>query len=125
MDRKLLVTAICAALAAPALAPAAHAQDAAQAPQAASADQSEEISDTVYEGVEEHHVVDLLIGELRGMSPEDPQFDAKLTVLCENVDHHIEEEEGEMLPDARKVFTSAELSELAEQMWALKERFSV
>lgn len=49
MDRKLLVTAICAALAAPVFAPAARAQDAAQARQATSADQSEETSDTAAE----------------------------------------------------------------------------
>ncbi len=62
----------------------------------------QEGEELVDEGVEEHHVVDLLIAELKQMSPEDGNYDAKMTVLCENVQHHIEEEETEMLPDARK-----------------------
>ena len=57
--------------------------------------------DLIDEGVEEHHVVKLLIKELKALTPEDDAFDAKFKVMTENVEHHIEEEEGEMLPDAR------------------------
>jgi hemerythrin-like domain-containing protein len=49
---------------------------------------------------QEHHVVDLLIEELRGMDADDDEFDAKFTVMAENVKHHIDEEETEMLPKA-------------------------
>jgi hypothetical protein len=45
----------------------------------------------VAEAVEEHHVVRILLGELAGMSAEDEAFDAKVTVLMENVRHHVEE----------------------------------
>ena len=56
----------------------------------------------VREANEEHHVVDVLIGELKALDAQDEQYDAKFKVLTENVEHHIEEEEGEMLPDAEK-----------------------
>ena len=69
----------------------------------------------VAEGIEEHHVVDVLINELKALSPEDEQFDAKFKVLTENVEHHIEEEEGEMLPDAEKTL-GKETERLAERM---------
>jgi hemerythrin-like domain-containing protein len=52
---------------------------------------------------EEHHVVKLLIGELRRMKPGAARYDAKFTVLAENVKHHINEEESEMLPKAAEL----------------------
>src|SRR5579885_3111381 len=54
------------------------------------------------EADEEHHVARLLIAELDAMDGSESHFDAKFHVLAENVRHHIEEEEGEMLPKARK-----------------------
>ncbi len=50
------------------------------------------------EAFEEHHVVHLLIAELKKMTPGDERYDAKFTVLAENVRHHIKEEEGAMFP---------------------------
>ena len=55
------------------------------------------------EAEEEHHVVKLLIGELRRMKPGAARYDAKFTVLAENVKHHIDEEESEMLPKAAEL----------------------
>ncbi len=74
----------------------------------------------VAEGIEEHHVVDVLIKELKALEPEDEQFDAKFKVLTENVEHHIEEEEGEMLPDAEKKL-GREVEQLGERMQRRKE----
>ena len=54
-----------------------------------------EVEDDVLESYEEHHVADLLVVELASMKPEDERFTAKTTVLIENVEHHIEEEEQE------------------------------
>jgi len=51
------------------------------------------------EAVEEHHVAKLLIAELSRMKPSDEHFDAKFKVLAESVKHHIEEEEGEVIPE--------------------------
>jgi hypothetical protein len=77
--------------------------------------------DIVLEGFEEHHVVDLLLGELSDLAVDDETWGAKAKVMKENVEHHIEEEEGEMFPKARSVFDKAELTELGERMAARKE----
>jgi len=53
----------------------------------------EKVKDEVREADEEHHVVKILLAELAKMNLSDEQFDAKLTVLKENVEHHVEEEE--------------------------------
>ncbi len=53
------------------------------------------------EADEEHHVVKVLIAELEDMNGKEDHYDAKFKVLSENVRHHIKEEEGEMLPEAR------------------------
>ena len=56
----------------------------------------------VNEAKEEHHVAKLLIKELRKMDAEDEGFSTKFKVLGELVGHHIEEEEGEMFPQAQE-----------------------
>lgn len=50
----------------------------------------------MYEADTEHHVIELLIGELSKMEPKDDYYDAKVTVLCEVVKHHVDEEEKEI-----------------------------
>ncbi len=70
----------------------------------------------VLEGFEEHNVVDTLMGELEALSPADERWGAKATVMRENIEHHIEEEEGEMFEKARQVFDAGELKELGERM---------
>ncbi len=57
--------------------------------------------DLLNESDEEHHVAKLLIGELITMTTED-HFVAKFTVLAENIEHHVKEEEGDLFPQARK-----------------------
>lgn len=54
------------------------------------------------EAVEEHHLVHVLIKELKKLKPKDEVFQAKFKVLGELVKHHIEEEEEEMLPQAQQ-----------------------
>ena len=56
--------------------------------------------DLMDEALEEHHVVHGLLGELKKMKTSDERYDAKFTVLAENVRHHIKEEESEMFPKA-------------------------
>ena len=72
--------------------------------------------DVVLEGYQEHHVVDLLMGELEGMDVSDERWGAKATVMKENIEHHIEEEEGDMFKKARQVFDRQELEDLGERM---------
>ncbi|MCP2323220.1 iron-sulfur cluster repair protein YtfE (RIC family) [Hamadaea flava] len=76
----------------------------------------------VLESVEEHHVVAWLLAELAKLDPADETFDAKVTVLIENVEHHVEEEEQEWFPEVRKTLGRNRLSELGEQMSAAKAK---
>ncbi|HKN85746.1 MAG TPA: hemerythrin domain-containing protein [Nitrospiraceae bacterium] len=76
--------------------------------------------DMMDEALEEHHVVELLIKELRKMGPKDERYKAKFTVLAEIVKHHIEEEESEVLPQAEE--TDIDMAELGQEAMALKEK---
>src|SRR5512140_2500542 len=57
--------------------------------------------DTMNEADEEHHVAKILISELEDMDGRETHYDAKFTVLAENVRHHIKEEEKEVFPKAK------------------------
>jgi hemerythrin-like domain-containing protein len=71
--------------------------------------------DLMEEAEEEHHVAKLLMAELKRMRPQNKNYDAKFTVLAENVKHHIQEEETEMLPKAAEL-GSERMQELGEEM---------
>ena len=75
-----------------------------------------EAKDIVLEGYEEHHVADLLVEELHALPPADESWGAKFAVLKENIEHHIQEEEGEMFKTARAVMSREELDELGARM---------
>jgi len=77
--------------------------------------------DLVNESYQEHHVVDLLIGEISALSPDDEAFEAKVTVLQENVEHHIEEEESELFKQAKKLLSKAQIEELGRACDASRE----
>jgi iron-sulfur cluster repair protein YtfE (RIC family) len=81
---------------------------------------SDEIAEVVDEGVEEHHVVKVLLGELRTLSPGDDEWVAKFTVVTENVEHHAEEEESEMFPQIRREADADALEGLAVDLEARK-----
>ena len=81
---------------------------------------SEDTKEHVLESVEEHHVVVWMLSELTHLDPADETFDAKVTVLMENVRHHVEEEETEWFPQVRKLLGRNRLVELGEQMSAAK-----
>jgi hypothetical protein len=67
------------------------------------------------EAFEEHHVVKLVLGELPDVDLEDEQFAAKVTVLDELIEHHVEEEESEMFKTAEKL-GAERLAELGKEM---------
>ena len=77
--------------------------------------------DIVLEGLEEHHVMDEIMGELGQTDVTDETWAAKFKVMKENIEHHIEEEEGEMFPKARQVFDKDELEALGARMLELKQ----
>jgi hemerythrin-like domain-containing protein len=76
----------------------------------------------VAEAYEEHHVVKVLIAELAELDPSDEAYLAKATVLIENVRHHVEEEEDEMLPEAEEILGSDLLDQLGERMAERKKQ---
>jgi hemerythrin-like domain-containing protein len=75
-----------------------------------------EVEDDVLESYEEHHVADVLVVELSMLKPDAERFDAKTTVLIENVEHHMEEEEDEWFPKVRKGLGRKVLQELGAEM---------
>jgi hypothetical protein len=81
--------------------------------------------DIALEGYEEHHVVDMVMAELDDVPYDDERWGAKFTVMKENVEHHIEEEEGEMFKLARQALDSDELAELGERMESMKKDLQV
>ena len=81
---------------------------------------ADEIHELVTEGLEEHHVVDELMAEAKGLSPSDEQWAAKMKVLIENVEHHAEEEEQEMFPMVRKAMGDDARADLGQRLEAMK-----
>ena len=75
----------------------------------------------VLEGYEEHHVVDEIMGELETTDVTDESWAAKFKVMKENIEHHIEEEEGDMFKQARSIFDADELEQLGARMMELKQ----
>ncbi|HYY57694.1 MAG TPA: hemerythrin domain-containing protein [Pyrinomonadaceae bacterium] len=82
--------------------------------------EAKETHEITLEAFEEHAVVKQLLGELDELSKDDETWGAKLKVLKENVEHHVDEEEGEMFPGARKVLSSEQIEQLGARMEAAK-----
>ena len=74
------------------------------------------LKDDVLESYEEHHVADVLCMELAGMPAGAERFDAKASVLIENVTHHIEEEEQDWFPKVRAGLGRKQLQELGAKL---------
>jgi hemerythrin superfamily protein len=81
-----------------------------------------DLEDDILESYEEHHVADVLIIELSQMSPGDERFEAKTTVLIENVTHHMQEEEQDWFPKVRDGLGRKQLQDLGEQLLAAKAK---
>ena len=72
--------------------------------------------DIALESLEEHHIVKWVLSELVDLDPRNERFDAKVTVLIENVRHHVEEEQNEFFPKVRNGLGRKELADLGEAM---------
>jgi hemerythrin superfamily protein len=81
-----------------------------------------DLEDDVLESYEEHHVADVLVMELMALSPDAERFNAKTTVLIENVRHHISEEEQDWFPKVRAGLGRKQLSQLGEQLLQAKAK---
>ncbi len=79
---------------------------------------ADKTEDLVREAVEEHLAVKRIIADLLEMEPSDENFNAKMKVLMENVEHHVEEEEKELFKLVRKVLNEDQLLALGVQMMA-------
>jgi hemerythrin superfamily protein len=79
----------------------------------------EALGEDVDEGIQEHHVVKVLMREIESVSGEDT-FVAKMTVLMENVEHHAEEEETDMFPEVREKMSSEQIEQLGAELEAAK-----
>jgi hypothetical protein len=77
---------------------------------------TEGTEDIVREALEEHLSVKRLISDLLDMEPDDEAFDAKMQVLREQIEHHVEEEEDDMFKKVRKECSKEQLEDLGLQM---------
>lgn len=87
-------------------------------PAVAAQSERKKMLELIPEAYEEHHVVKLVLGELPSVDPADKRFVAKVTVLSELVEHHVEEEEKEMFPAVEKDLGDDVLTELGQRMQA-------
>lgn len=77
-----------------------------------------------YEAKEEHRTVDsLVLPDLKATDSATPEFSGRVKVVKELLEHHIEEEETEMFPQANKLLGKAKLDELGAQMEAMKASY--
>jgi len=79
------------------------------------------VEDIALESLEEHHIVKWVLSEIADLDPEDERFDAKVTVLIENVRHHVDEEESDYFPKVRDALSRKQLAELGDAMEVAKE----
>ena len=82
----------------------------------------EETRDITLEAYEEHNLVKQLLSELESEPKEDETWTAKFTVLKENVEHHVEEEEGELFKKARTVLSKDQIEELGNRLQEAKRQ---
>jgi hemerythrin superfamily protein len=83
--------------------------------------QTEEV---LLESVEEHLEIKRAIADLLQMDPDDDRFEAKVKVLQEDVEHHVEEEETELFPKVEKLIDESELEAIGEAMQETQEELT-
>lgn len=83
--------------------------------------QVEKPNDDVLEAIEEHHIVKWVLSELEHLEPSAENYDAKVSVLMENVRHHVKEEETVLFPTVRKALGRKALAEIGDALEASKK----
>jgi hemerythrin superfamily protein len=81
-----------------------------------------DLEDDILESYEEHHVADVLCTEIAALTPDHERFDAKVTVLIESVEHHIEEEETDWFPKVRDALGRKDLQLLGAELQVLRDK---
>ena len=77
--------------------------------------------DMVLEAFVEHTSVKRLLADLLEADPSEPAFDAQIKVLKEQIEHHVEEEEGQLFPAAKKLLSKDEMTAIAQEMMAVQD----
>ena len=85
-------------------------------------EETDEAREITLEAYEEHRLVKQLLSELEAEPKDTEEWTAKFTVLKENIEHHVEEEEGEMFKKARKALSEEEIESLGEQLQEAKRQ---
>jgi hemerythrin-like domain-containing protein len=80
----------------------------------------EQLKDIVAEALQEHQEAKTLLQEIEELGSEREEFDSNLEELMESVEHHVEEEEGEMFPKVRRHLDSSKLEQLGKELESLK-----
>lgn len=80
-----------------------------------------ETHELIMESYAEHETIEYLLKQVSSEGPENDEWLAKLTVLKENVEHHVDEEENQLFPKVRKILDQTQLNEMAEKMKRFKE----
>ena len=83
----------------------------------------DELKDIVLEGIEEHRQAKMFLKELASLTEDSEKFEPKLKVLMEDIEHHVQEEEGEMFPMIQEQFDEYALQMLGEEMDKEKKKF--
>ena len=81
-----------------------------------------ELRDRKYDAVEEHLAAKKLIAELLNMDKSDPTFDSKVRILHDEIERHVDKEEGTLFPDVLKLFPKRELEAVGEAMEEMFDR---
>jgi len=83
-------------------------------------EQHEELSDMVAEAREEHQEAKSMLEELEDLGSDSDDFGSKLQGLMEAVEHHVQDEEGQMFPKVREVFDESQLEQLGQKLESAK-----
>lgn len=81
---------------------------------------SEDSEDVLLEALQEHLQAKRLLADLLDMDPMDEVFMAKIKVLKEAIEHHVEEEEQEVMPKARRLLGEDMLMAIGNQMIVMR-----
>lgn len=81
----------------------------------------DETRELILESLDEHKGVKKILDELEAMDKASPEWSSKLATLQEHVEHHVQEEEGDLFPRARKVLQDEEAAGIADDIESFKE----
>ncbi len=76
----------------------------------------------VRESTQEHHQMKLIMNELDNVAVENPDWDAKLSVLCEDIKHHHREEEEEFLARTKEAWSDQESEKICQDFLKAKKK---